>query len=645
MDCIVDVLIYIVYLVLFMLLPGVCFVPQKNKTFIFELIPLAFTFSSAVLIGAYFISFFVKSVLPLFIIPLAFSAVSLLKQRWGSGILDKSRCRVLGRTEVLLFGLMLLYVTCFSVFPNLPVTKSIPKSYHVDQIWHMGNVNMFSNFSMEDIRCSGLSFRYHYFNDVLIASAKLITRISTFNLVFYYFPFTVISVLFLSLKSIANYFLHEKYRLLFVWLVLGSTCASSFLCLVFRYGIFINTLSAHLYTNTNAVASGFVFMLSFVLVLFKNEVYRKESLGLAVLLSAIMVLATGTKGPFGLMLIATTLFAYLVLFLRRKTRCWKVPLLSGISFIMIYLVLLAGGGGGLSFSVGDIIRSTAIFYVIKLFGFADKVNYTLLVLSIPFYFMLLFCGASVFYCVSLFKQAKLFPRNSFQNLFFHGISVVGLALFFAIGHWGNSELYFFFGAIPFIAVLSLQTYQKLEAKKFFRYIFLSGFCIGISSPFFSSLRIIYENRNELRDRVFASKASRMEIRADMLTFEEKEGLEWLKKNSAPSELFITNKLFTDYPHNTDARWFCYSAFSERPCFLEGYGYAITALDKVVLEQKKMLVHSVFNESDRNIKADLLEKGIRFIVECKRQEPICEIALDVAALKFSNSLINIYEVNN
>ncbi len=643
MTYIIEILLYIGFIIIYLLLPGVSLVPTKNRATLPDLIPLAFTMSCAILISAYFISFFFKSVLPLLIIPLIFVLISIIRTRGRIAVNFQDISRVLSGKEVLLLGLILFYVFCFSICPNFQVTANIPKYYHVDQMWHMGNVNMFSHFAIEDVRCSGITFRYHYFNDVLIACAKLVTGVSTFNLVFYYFPITVVLMLFFTLKSVAVCFLEDKYRLLFIWLVIGSTCASSLLCLMFKYGLFLNPLSLHLYTNINAVACGFVFMLSYVLVLFKDKCYQHESLGIAVLLSAIIVLTTGTKGPFGFMLTGATLFSYLVLFLRRESRCWKVPLLCGISFVIIYLVLLAGGEGSLSISPGSVIRSTAIFYVIDLFGFNERINYVLVILSIPFYLALLFCGASVFYYVSLINQAKLFPRNTFQNLFFHGITAVGLFFFLTLGHWGHSELYFFFGTIPFIAVLGLKAYQRFESKAVARYVFLVGFCVGVSSPLFSSLRIVIENRDELANRFFASKSSRMEIRSDRLTFEEKEGLEWLKKNSAPSDLFLTNKIFLDYPSNQDPRWFCYSAFSERSCFLEGYGYAAAILGDELLEQKKKLVNDVYFDGNEKFRKLLRDKGIRYIVERKDQKTNRGFSCEISELRFSNSRINIYQI--
>ena len=636
------ILLYILFFCFYLLLPGVNLVPRKNRGSFAELVPLAFTLSCAIIVMSYFISLYIKSGVPLFAIPLAFAFFSLFKLKTRKGEYANIGCRVLSGKEVLLLGLALIYVVCFSIIPNLPVADGIAKSFSVDQVWHMGNVNMLSNFSLENVRCSGRIFLYHFFNDVLIASIKIITRIPAFDLVFYYFPFTLIIVLFLTLKGVADLFLEKGRHIYFIWLVVGSTCASSFLCLWYPRGAFLNTLSYHLYTNVNAVACGWIFMLSYVIVFFRNELYRHDSWRGALIPGLIVALCTGTKGPFGFLLSGAVVSSYLLLFIRKETKSWKVPLSSLAAFVVVYKLLLSSGSGSLFIFPGYILDATNACLLLNPFRFGRVMNTVLRTVAFPIYFVFLFCGISLFYIWSLCKQVRVFPTISFENLFFHAVVGIGVSLFFLFGHSGQSQLYFFFGAVPFIALLGLLTYQRVEKHRLVRFLFFVGFFVGASTPFFTGLKCVMDKRQEVVKRVFGADETG-ELSPNMLTAAEVEGLKWLKNNSEPSDVFITNKFFVDSPADKDARWFYYSAFSERPCFLEGYRYL--RLDQKRLDEKMEVIASVFSGTHAFNNELLHEEDVHFIVEYKMNENDRKVSSEVGEVLFSNSKINIYAIKN
>ena len=85
------------------------------------------------------------------------------------------------------------------------------------------------------------------------------------------------------------------------------------------------------------------------------------------------------------------------------------------------------------------------------------------------------------------------------------------------------------------------------------------------------------------------------LRGPIITPEEYEAYIWLKENTPE------DAVFSDYRYSTNNKYFCGSVFSERSCFLEGWGY-------VTMEDSN-------NNTDEKIRRDTI---VRFFNDTKQE---------------------------
>jgi hypothetical protein len=202
-------------------------------------------------------------------------------------------------------------------------------------------------------------------------------------------------------------------------------------------------------------------------------------------------------------------------------------------------------------------------------------------------------------------------------------------------------------AIPFInlvAVREIYENRRWKLNKVMNGILRIGFAAGLVTTFFIVLNMAYQGYRTVRS-INAVDTGIIKT-SNYITSYEYEGLKWLKDNSGKNEIFSSNRLYLKSSSNEyeDAKYFYYTAFSERSCFLEGFWYAgIVDAPQGILE-RKLSVNNTLYSKEYGGKLDLArENHINYIVASKRLNPDFSISEEGIRKVFENSDIIIYRV--
>lgn len=120
-------------------------------------------------------------------------------------------------------------------------------------------------------------------------------------------------------------------------------------------------------------------------------------------------------------------------------------------------------------------------------------------------------------------------------------------------------------------------------------------------------------------------------------------MKWLQENTDKSAIIAGDRWYIMDPKNDSAaRYFYYSAFSDRQFFLEGWHYSNLETKRInVLKEKKEISKLLFS-IDENDKAEIMKtNNIDYLVVSRFSNPDLEINDKGIELLFENRDIKIY----
>ena len=133
---------------------------------------------------------------------------------------------------------------------------------------------------------------------------------------------------------------------------------------------------------------------------------------------------------------------------------------------------------------------------------------------------------------------------------------------------------------------------------------------------------------------------------DGISVFEYEGMKWLYENT-PEDAIVASDRYYFVPGEDPyyARYFYYTAFSERTNYLEGYYYINTYEDdyQQIIDDRLTLLKRVYYEGDPDALAELADQGVDYLVSSQFATPAFWLDTRFGETVFQNDGITIYRL--
>lgn len=528
-------------------------------------------------------------------------------------------------TPFFILTAILMVATYHYFFHMLPTKTS---DIFIDFLYHMGNINILTRGgSLEDTRVLGMTFKYHYFADLYYAILRRVFPADIWRCVARY-PILYIAPL-ISRSTYALISSKTKNKVLCVFI-------PTLMALFSSISPTSTLMVCNLLTSVNGVGFALPIAIVIVEVLVKSAEKKSMKLTDLVILFALTLVLTGSKGPFTLAVIgAFVIFIIYMTIDQRKLSLMQIAAFITIvvSFAIIWFTLL-------NVAVNDSNiqgESTGILKYIKLEIPMPNTDLTRdhapdskhAMLFFPINILYSFGGAA-------FPLMLLVP-NLILALFCHREKKKDYRLVFCaicgcmgIGgdyflNLGRNRTYFLMFAIPFVYFSAIGCFEMLyqNRKK----------VVLVLTTLFLMLNGYYMTQAIIENSLYQFYPWKI----GSISENELEAINWIKENTDEDALFAINGSYIN------GKAYYYSAFTERRYYLESYSYSMNSgKTHDDLEDQIKKNDALYNDSSSREIAD--ELNIDYIVYYDA-EKVSAILENNYTLCYSNDEIRIYSTEH
>ncbi len=589
--------------------------------------------------------------------------VQLVRRSRGTGSVDRGMLvnapggilGILRRTPAsfwLFFALVFLYSMLTTQLVYISPELGSYSYIKIDFAYHAGIVNALAdNYPPHDPWVNGFSIYYHFFTEMLMSIPARLFGLAPEKMILSGTPYLVAPVLSTALYSFFREFAGRKDRA-------GLYCLAFHLSNMFLLKEFPRSwFLYHIYSNYDNAGLGIACLLT-VMPLIRTWDKKAGFATKEMFLYALLImLMTGIKGPVAIVLIGGLIGTFLLGLIMRKvsTGTAGMTLMSVIAFTLIYVFVLgsqhSNTSGGSIFNLGEV---TDIFFlkeeIMDMFG-----GSRLVALAILFgaFTVIFFMGFLLPFIVGYIRELFLVLTKRrdfvFSRVTVYAMALVGFLGMMLLDFSGHSQVYFGFTAAVMVPLIVFWYFEDIEGRNDFGSGFIRGFfivclclsaCTSVLCTFdqIDSAQRTYANRD-------AGKHPYQNVSAA-----EYEGLSWLKDNTKRDAMIASDRYFSVAPeeyavdqrsHNTH---FAYAVYSQRDQYLEGSGFSMD-LDDIELRLDMIRTNRSLYDPENAERGDLArELGVDYVVVSKRFSPAVDLANEDYELCFSNSEMDIYEVN-
>ena len=513
-----------------------------------------------------------------------------------------------------------------------------------------------NSFPMQILQMAGTEHRYHLFYYVLTGLEKLFTGISAFEVTTKYSlvlmsPLAVLAFVALAKKLICNR-----------WII---ACCTVLLTIVPGHFMY------YMYQEAGGYQESMFYALMAVLFFLKaeNEKQKRYSVNYGISVLSI-VMCLGAKGPIAVPIVFGICFVLLIDLLTGKGKNIIVKGLSfAISFLVSYFLIYASGAGD-SMAMKGIETALNSPFVKGLTnpGLPTFIFNTIAVLLYIFKDSLLMLLGFVIAIIQICRK-----RASEYELFMVSGIGIGFILRTLFSQMGSSEIYFINIMIPFSLILfgvMLESSLLIPVKRnkvgtissvglvlclcmicIFDLIPVSARCfIGthhgqyVPRSFGFADAVTHSRFSE--DNLWTTDELIEEYGDDydklpMITPYQYEAYLWLRDNTP------RNAVIADGHYLLSNKYFYGTAFSERPFFLEGYGYVTmeNSNDNTnEMVRREGILHWFYTDEDQDFIPLIAKSGCDYIIISQYLNPGMELLPEYGNKVFENEVISIYKLN-
>lgn len=507
-----------------------------------------------------------------------------------------------------------------------------------DLAWNVGNTTAISNgLPIMDIHVEGLSLGYHYFVNVFAAIYKNILGVSTYLVYMKLLPVAQVFIFVGGFYLLFSTLTKNKWMLLFM---IGTSILCSLMIL------------AHMFWYSYVTAFGMGLSLAaayFLLRYIKNmdtaKFYNRDFIMFLILLAAV----TGSKIMYAAPCLAGFSVLAVVNIIRRKNVKNVIMALAMMValFGAVYLFTSFGIYGYNDFQIGfaQLIWGNQTY--IDMLAQYPGVSVTLIRLFVYATYTLehfIALPAAVILLIVWLIRSK--GREYHLKVFLLAALISCYTALTILVQNGLSQMMFLNAVLPFSLyalfyagryIPKSETNKKVKPRYLVLYLVLMGYitvyCVADAAL---SLTPLANQSETLRNDVSSVSAQ------NVLYKDEYEGMVWLRDNTAKNTVFAADRFYND--DVLHARYFNYTAISERQSYLEGYEYIYT-YDKDfgrLVTDRVAVMEGVYNNDPESLAA-LCGEGVSYLACSRRVHPDFELNEAYGKIVFENDGITIYKL--
>ena len=553
--------------------------------------------------------------------------------------------------------LIICYILSF-IYTTLQVGNLIGKTYvnvGGDYFNHIGLIASLSKgLPASDLKVSGVTLYYHYFQDLLMGMCENIFHIPAFDLVTNCTPVMIGCVfgtsLFCILKKDTG---KSRYSLKESMLSILRCCFFFVFCGAWGFPLtgegyqegFLNWNNYHILTSVNACGFAIAAIIA-ILIFIKNIDLDKFSIPGYIVFAVLVFSATGAKGPYAAVIVAAMVGVYFIrLLIERKLNksMFIYVAIAAFSFLLTYLFIICGTsqyGQSKTTEMGFIWNGTLNRTMVVFIPHIGNLLKIILVLLIAFGPLIIY---SLFVAVDEIKSIAI--AHAVKDIFnctAIGMIIVGAIGFIFVDQSGYSQVYFLFVAIVPLVYLSIEYTENLAPGKKWRSVLILVLIALLGfHPVISDLNIQLK-AGYAAHGWFGYKES-LGPSLENVSAGEVNGLKWLYENSPSDAVVLTDRRSNSEndQYTDDCRFFAYSAISERQMYIEGFSYTSISQDEV--RRKIDITNQIYASSQKELDKLLDENGIDYVIVTKRMGTTFFPDSDHVQQCFDNEDISIFRV--
>lgn len=561
------------------------------------------------------------------------------------------------------FLLVLLYALMTTQYNYLSPALSDFTYVNPDKAYHMGLIDSLSHdYPLMSLWINGREINYHIFAEILYSIPVRLFHMDSDFLLMSCGPFFTSGVFSISLYScFAELSSRPRRAGLYSLLVILSDLyivRSYYNSIAFKFII----------TNDNAagfgVAAAFVFLI--ILKKFEGSFDRLslKSIPVILLLTAILMLTTGIKGPIGAVLIAAMWGTVFLGWLLRKIPFrYIVPLLiMTMGFALVYVEVLgskgqSNAGGNSVISLANITNicfwKKPLIALLKSAGIPTSARLAIVMaVFLVFYLTAFFLPFCIGYIRELIKVLTGSKDYLIHKVFVYAVFAVGFIAMFVLSYSGHSQIYFGLVSVfyaPLIAFWFFEDLDQEDLRGIKRVLFgaVKG-VFAISICITTALLCTYI-RNAVPSCVAHADPSKTYDTYLSMSNKEYEAMQWIKDNTPEDSLLATDRYYSvsldkySYDDRWENRFFLYGTYSNRFCYIAGSGYNMRA-DEYELRRSMIKTNMSLYDIDNEDKGDTArELGVDYIVVSKRFTELPDLESGDYHRCYQNDEVDIYEV--
>ena len=448
-------------------------------------------------------------------------------------------------------SLCLMLHVVYGIFPLAEPQRLKAWIYTQDALFSIGNaVAARFGFPFQDLRVAGLTMNYHFGNDAVAGILSRAAGCSAWHGLCFYWNGAVLVLAVLGFACAGRRFFARSW---------GACCV---LPVVYLCNTHNNTVPFYVFSNINTQDTAYLaFCGLLLLIAYGGEMEcrgirawaRALALGFVCFSAACML-----KSTVGLLVLLGLFSAMIVGAFTRQTRAGHIALLlsGGCGFGIVYWLVLSRAVNNLVFTeFSNLLRLPAAYW--------------------RFFPLLLL----VMYFVSLIDSLIHFRTLSLLRLCVNAIAIGGMAAYVLYYHYSASQIYFALAAIPCAVLSALPVTERLwvwaqsHLPQHRKTILAVGaavlcLCFGLQC---------YQDRDYLRKGVQAALRClglrESEVQELTITDENWEAAMWLRENTLPEDIFLSNRN-NRLKESGDGIFHFYTAAAERFCYIESYRGAL-----------------------------------------------------------------------
>lgn len=307
-----------------------------------------------------------------------------------------------------------------------------------------------------------------------------------------------------------------------------------------------------------------------------------------------------------------------------------------------------------SVSPGSIMKDTAFFKALTggtTLTPAQESIYMLLL--IPVHFLLQMPFFALPFILWVVGRLKRFKSISKADMLLCGTSICGLIVFYMIDVDGLSQSYFYFAASIFICLIATEwlVKNKRALKPAAKCLLSFALIVAVSSSCayyaFYAKAGLYQAKAALTGELLESKSG-----ANSMTAYEYEAMEWLRENTPEDAVIAVDRHYyiegalPEHPEPNDgARYFYFTAYSERHAFLGGWAYLPRTVEMQQMLEERLKVNDALFDAFCSNKREIMEAhNISYIVDSNYVGINAPLEGDDLVVAFRNRDITIYALS-